>query len=200
MPKVFINYRSGDGDHLAATLEQALTHRFGAEQVFKDGTSIRAGSHYPDELLQAVRTSSVLLAAVGPYWSVTPDLGREDDWVRRELLEARRCGVGIVPVLDATAIKRVDAAPLPPELGWFAELQALRYAPYSAMTDLDHLADELVRLVPELLDTRPAPPSDAQPRTSNIYKGNQGAFHSGQGDQRIEQSFGWPSPDEDGRR
>ncbi|MET8473774.1 TIR domain-containing protein [Streptomyces sp. NPDC006422] len=224
MPKIFINYRSGDGDQLAGALDQALTHRFGEDHIFKDGNSIRAGDHYPDELLHAVRTCSVLLAVIGPYWTATPDLRREDDWVRKELLEARKCGIHVVPVLDATAVQRLEPDELPAELAWLAALQALPYAPYRGRTDLEHIGNELAELIPDLGAVSSSDKRQGRPETHNevsgstiqgsafqgrdfngdvaqtMYKGNQGVFHSGRGNQQIHQNFTDPEPDEDASR
>ncbi|MEU5582002.1 toll/interleukin-1 receptor domain-containing protein [Streptomyces huasconensis] len=207
MSKIFLNYRTGDGDQLAATLAEALRHRFGAHEVFRDGTSIRAGSAFPQELLQAVRRSRVLLAVIGPHWAAAPQLRRADDWVRRELLEAERCGIPVVPILSGAAARPLRKEQLPEELAWLADTQGLPFTPYRSTIDLAHICDELAQLVPDLTDVTVAPPpaqggvqssitggnqgTAVQGRdfsgdiAGTIYKGNNGPFHTGTGDQHF---------------
>jgi hypothetical protein len=147
--EVFVNYRTGDGDDAAALLELHLAQCFGKEHVFKASRSIPPGEAYPPALLKAVRTSLVLLAIMGPDWSSASRLGDEDDWVRREILEARKCGVTVIPVLKGRKTDRLDVADLPPELAFLADVQSLRLDTKS-QTDLDNIASEVANLVPGL--------------------------------------------------
>ena len=149
MAEVFVNYRTGDGDEAAALLELHLAQCFGKEHVFKASGSIAPGEAYPPALLTAVRTSLVLLAVMGPDWSRDPRLRDEDDWVRREILEARECGVTVIPVLKGRKTDRLDAADLPPELAFLADVQSLRLDTKS-QADLDSIANEIANLVPGL--------------------------------------------------
>jgi hypothetical protein len=208
MHEIFINYRTGDGDHLAATLDEALRHRFGDDAVFRDGRSIPAGAEYPHELLTRLRRSEAVLAVIGPRWATASELRQEDDWVRRELLEARECRIPVVPVLSDPSVRWLRREQLPPELGWLAELQALRYTPYRSAQDLALVGDTLLDLAPALDQNGSRPANEAAPHTSNtttggrhgtvvqgrdfagdvagaIYKGNTGAFNTGPGDQYI---------------
>jgi hypothetical protein len=209
VPEIFINYRSGDGDHLAATLDEALRHRFGADAIFRDGRSIRPGSEYPHELLTQLRRSRAVLVVVGPRWVTATELRRENDWVRREILEAHACRIPIVPVLGDASVPWLRKDQLPSELSWLAEVQSMRYTPYNSATDLIRIGDELADLVPELRDHRgqdaaPAPGAGAGPSVSGggqglvvqgrdfsgdvagtLYKGNTGPFHTGSGDQHT---------------
>ncbi|MFF9208030.1 MULTISPECIES: toll/interleukin-1 receptor domain-containing protein [unclassified Streptomyces] len=209
MPEIFINYRTGDGDHLAATLDEALRHRFGDHAVFRDGRSIQAGAEYPCELLGQLRRSRAVLVVMGPAWATAEQLWLEDDWVRREILEARECRIPLVPVLADPSVRWLRRDQLPPELAWLAELQALRYTPYHAARDLAFIGDELLALVPELIDGGHHPADAPSTETSNsvtggrhgtvvqgrdfggdiagtIYKGNTGPFHTGSGDQYVD--------------
>jgi hypothetical protein len=205
--KIFVNYRTGDGDQVAAALDGALRHRFGMHEVFRDGTSIRAGSAFPQELLQAVRRSRVLLAVIGPHWATAPQLRRADDWVRREILEAERCAIPVVPILSASPTQPLRKEQLPEELAWVADRQGLPFAPYRSTADLAHICDELAQIVPDLEDATGAPPpaqgsvqssitggnqgTAVQGRdfsgdiAGTIYKGNSGPFHTGTGDQHV---------------
>ncbi|MFM9367654.1 toll/interleukin-1 receptor domain-containing protein [Streptomyces sp. Da 82-17] len=215
MPEIFVNYRSGNSDHLAAALDEGLKHRFGTDAVFRDGRSIPPGAPYPEELIGSLRACKVLLVAVGPNWAASPGLRKDSDWVRKEILEARRMLLHIVPVLDSAAGERLDRDALPEELAWLADHQALPYAPYTSATDLAHIGDKLLDLVPELTDltAASAPPAEAagthntnsgtnhgtfvQARDvsgdigGTIIKGNHGGqFHTGRGDQHVHHHDG----------
>ncbi|MDX3090113.1 toll/interleukin-1 receptor domain-containing protein [Streptomyces sp. ME02-6978a] len=208
MPEIFINYRTGDGGILAAALDEALRHRFGDDAVFRDGRSIPAGATYPHELLTQLHRSQVLLAVMGPGWAAAKELRREDDWVRREILEARDCRIPIVPVLADPSVRWLRREELPPELAWLAELQALRFTSYHSTRDLAVIGDELMDLVPDLADRRTDSPAPSSFGTSNsttdgrhglvvqgrdfsgdiagtVHKDNIGPFHTGSGDQFI---------------
>ncbi|GAA2625844.1 toll/interleukin-1 receptor domain-containing protein [Streptomyces vastus] len=222
MPEIFINYRTGDGDHLAATLDEALGHRFGADTVFRDGRSIRPGSEYPHELLSELRKSSVLLVVIGPDWVTAPRLRDPDDWVRREILEAHACRIPIIPILGDPSVTWLRREELPQEISWLAELQSLRYAPYTSTTDLARIGDELADRIKSLTDTqRPSPTPDPAVGTHNsvsggnqgtlaqgrdfsgdiagtIYKNNTGPFHTGTGDQHTHHHTNSPRFSGDG--
>ncbi|MDQ8703248.1 toll/interleukin-1 receptor domain-containing protein [Streptomyces sp. LHD-70] len=208
MPKIFINYRSGNGDHLAAALDENLRNRFGADAVFRDGRSLKPGTAYPQALLRELRRSSVLLVVIGPGWGRSPRLLESDDWVRREILVAQRLGLDIVPVVDAAAGRFLDNSELPEELAWLARHQALSYAPYTSVRDLTVIGDTLLDLVPDLVEltTPPAPAEKGGTNNSvsggnsgtlvqgrdfsgdigTVIKGNSGGqFHTGKGDQHV---------------
>ncbi|MDI3406613.1 toll/interleukin-1 receptor domain-containing protein [Streptomyces cavernicola] len=208
MPKIFINYRSGNGDHMAAALDENLRRRFGPDAVFRDGRSLRPGTAYPQALLRELRRSSVLLVVIGPDWGGSPRLLESDDWVRREILEAQELGLDIVPVIDAAAGRFLDGSELPSELTWLSRHQALSYAPYTAVKDLAAIGDALLDLVPDLVDlsTPPVPAESGGTHNSvsggssetlvqgrdfsgdigTVIKGNSGGqFHTGKGDQHV---------------
>ncbi|MFF9150075.1 toll/interleukin-1 receptor domain-containing protein [Streptomyces sp. NPDC014861] len=150
MAEIFINYRTGDGNEVAALLDEALCTRFGDDAVFYSGRSGRAGEPYPRALLTAVRRSSVLLAVIGPDWADHPGLRREDDWVRIEILEAWRCGVHVVPVLRGRRTERLSPSSLPSELAPLAELNSLRIDSQSHVEGTAAIGDAIVQLVPGL--------------------------------------------------
>lgn len=150
MPDVFINYRTGDGHATAALIERELSARFGGERVFRASKSIRPGTRYAEELLASVRGSSVLLAVVGAAWADAPQLGRRDDWVSREILEALRIGVRVVPVIEGRGTPNLRADRLPGKLAELARVQSLRLDLRNADGDLRRIGDEVADLVPAL--------------------------------------------------
>ncbi|MEU2076720.1 toll/interleukin-1 receptor domain-containing protein [Streptomyces sp. NPDC013489] len=162
MPDIFVNYRTGDGNETAALLSEGLSRRFGEEAVFFAGRSIRPGERFSGELLKDVRRCDVLLAVIGRSWLSHPGLQNEDDWVRREILEAWQYGVRVIPVLSGREMGRLDREALPPELRHLAELQSLRIASSSYDKDLTVIGDELARLSPRLAerDSRAARPAE----------------------------------------
>ncbi|MEV0974974.1 toll/interleukin-1 receptor domain-containing protein [Microtetraspora glauca] len=202
MPDVFVNYRTGDGDKTAVVIERELSHRFGEDAVFRASKSIKPGERYPEALLSNVRRSAVLLAVIGPDWTRFPALHDENDWVRREILEALACGIPVIPVLDGRGAERLRIADLPAELKRLADYQSVRLDLGDAKPDLDRIADRLTELVPTLRD-RIAPESSAtvnnqmgevhgtavQSRditgdVGTVVKADHGQFNLGKGDQR----------------
>lgn len=208
MPDVFINYRSGDGEHIATILDQELSHRFGAEVSFRASKSIKPGRYFAQELLRSVRRSGALLAVIGPGWVSAPSLHNEDDWVRREILEAFGCGIPVIPVLVGRRMERLRHEELPGPLAQLAEIQSLRYDSQNSEADLERIANELIDLIPELAAAvQPSPPPTSnEPGVRNtvtggsqgpvfqgrdftgdmggtVIKNNSGPIHAGKGDQ-----------------
>lgn len=158
MPSVFINYRVGDEENVAGLVERELSSRFDRDVFFRASKSIRLGDDFEEELLEAVRESNALIAVIGPRWLDVREGGRrkidrEDDWARREILEAFRCGVRVIPLLvgQARPLSRED---LPPELARLAVCQYARLGYRSLDADLDRLATELALLVPGLKEKK----------------------------------------------
>ncbi len=131
MADVFINFRSEDEASAATMIERDLSARFGKEKIFRDSKSIRAGDEFPQRLLSAVRDCRVMIAVIGPQWLTARGadgrnaLDNESGWTRRELLEARKQGVRVIPVL-IDQDTRLDRDKLPPELSWLADVQYRR--------------------------------------------------------------------------
>ncbi|MFC4906914.1 toll/interleukin-1 receptor domain-containing protein [Actinomadura gamaensis] len=150
MNEVFINYRTGDGDEAAAFLENALSHRFGSEAIFRAAKSIPPGKAFDTELLTAVRAASVLLAIIGPGWATDERLRDPGDWVRREILEARAARIPVIPVLKGRTSGRLRADDLPAELAYLAGIQSLRLDMRDNGADVQRIGDVLATLVPRL--------------------------------------------------
>lgn len=155
MPLIFVNYRTNDEEATATLVDRELSRVFGNESVFRASKSIEPGSRFPQELLTAVRRSSVLLAVIGPRWLETGgSVGRspledEEDWTRREIYEALETGAVVIPLLVGGA-KRLRHEDLPVAIGDLADCQYRRLNHRNADADLMRLADDLVKLLPEL--------------------------------------------------
>ncbi|MEU5997598.1 MULTISPECIES: toll/interleukin-1 receptor domain-containing protein [unclassified Streptomyces] len=204
MPDVFVNYRTGDGDQTATTLHNQLTARFGAGRIFRASKSIPPGAFFDEELTRGVRRSGVLLAVIGPDWIDHPALHRPEDWVRKELLEAFRCGIPVIPVLAGRRTERPARNRLPRPLARLADCQTLRYDNQNDAYDIQRIGDVLTDLIPELAKAERAGVKATEPGTTQnnvdtvrggtvvqagtvsgdagtVIKGSQGPVHTGPG-------------------
>jgi hypothetical protein len=148
---VFINYRRDDSGWAANAVGEALRQRLGPDQVYLDNSSIELGRRFARVITDAVRRSDALIALIGPRWEVPPlgdRLADPDDWVRQEILMAKKADILIVPVLvDRT--KEPLATALPTDLQFLPELQR-------AVIRQDHPED--VEILVERLTSRPRMP------------------------------------------
>jgi hypothetical protein len=163
MHEIFVNYRTGDAQHAAAGLADDLSRRFGQSSVFFASASIGGGREYGPDLLDAARRCRVLLALIGPDWFSARDasgmraVDREQDWPRREIVEALHHDVRVIPVM-------LDGAPnlatneLPVDLAKLADCQHRRIHYRSREQDIQRIIDDIVRLVPGLADSAVTPP------------------------------------------
>ncbi|MFD4014752.1 MULTISPECIES: toll/interleukin-1 receptor domain-containing protein [unclassified Streptomyces] len=155
MPLIFVNYRTNDEEATATLVDRELSRVFGNDNVFRASKSIGLGSQFPQELLTAVRRSSVLLAVMGPRWLQLRDpdgqspLEDENDWTRREIREALETGAVVIPLLVGGA-ERLRSEDLPEDVEVLASCQYRRLSHRNADADLMGLADDLVELLPEL--------------------------------------------------
>lgn len=157
---VFVNYRVGDRHNEAALIADGLTRRFGPDQVFFASRSLPLGGDFETGLLVAVRESAVMLAVIGPRWLDISDGGGRrrlddpDDWVRREIAEALRLGIPVVPVLigDRAWLDSPRADQLPADLAALARCQYIRL--HYRDLRLDELIDGLIRISPGLATAR----------------------------------------------
>ena len=159
MAEFFINYRTGDEENVAALLEHELSRRFESGVFFRASKSITPGDDYEQELVTAVRRSVAVLAVIGPRWLEVNDeqkrrkIDNPSDWTRREILAAFEGHVRVIPVLVGTA-RPLAAKDLPPALSELAVCQYVRLRSRDLEPDLDHLALQLTKLVPELSETK----------------------------------------------
>ncbi len=183
MREIFINYRTGDEEASAALIDQELTRRFGSDRIFRAGKSIPPGENYIRELLTAARDSEVLLAVIGSRWlTAVDDQGRnrlhdENDWIRREILEAFEHGGRVIPVLVGRTLPKLCPSDLPPELARLADCQWRRLDHRNSGADLRMLGDDLAALVPSLVDRdqpeeEPEPDADDGQSTTTLHPGD----------------------------
>lgn len=154
-PKFFLNYRTGDGDAASRMLHNELSRRFGEGQVFRDTRSIPPGTEdFERALLTAVRCE-VMLSVVGRTWEWCTDqaknrhLENEEDWVRREILEAHAHGIEVIPVIVGTRM-RLQKEDLPEPLRFLAQGQYLHLPDAFEEPDVKLLVDKLLEQRPDL--------------------------------------------------
>jgi hypothetical protein len=175
---VFINYRAADQPMAAAAIHDGLARRIGAERVFRDCASMRAGEHYPTAIRAALENAAVLVAVIGPRWLTltggrppTRLLDREHDWVRVEIASALRLGIPIIPIRlvggpEGTPWPAADD--LPEDIRPLAMLQAFELSQRSLGLDLDRLARLL--LAPAL--ALPSPYAEPSPAPRRLDPAN----------------------------
>lgn len=183
MPEIFINYRTGDGEQAAATLDNALRARFGDDHIYRASRSITPGNLFDKDLIGNVRRSSVLLALIGDRWLDKPALGTDSDWVTKEILEAFRHDIRVIPVLIGRRTERPAKRDLPDNLLWLTDCQTLRYDHQNDERDLKHIGDALADLVPALAaadrtTTEPDTPAATDRSTGDRH--NSWVVHTGQ--------------------
>jgi TIR domain len=203
MVDIFVNYRTGDEENVAALLEHELSQRFESGVFFRASKSIRLGDNYEEALPAAVRKSAALLSVIGPRWlDVHDEQGRrkidnESDWTRREILEAFHCRIRVIPVLVGTA-RPLSANALPAELSELAVCQYARLRHRDVDDDLDGLADELGELIPDLRGKRAVAPESGG-TVNNAFDQAQVGFQGNVTGNVDLRNFGRSRDDRDGR-
>jgi hypothetical protein len=149
---IFIGYRKHDSQGFAGRLADDLSDVFGDEQIFRDD-ELPEGQDFTQVLSEAVSSSSVFLAVIGPDWLNARDesggrrLDRSDDWVRREIEEAFARDVWVIPVLVGGAAMPA-VADLPPSIAKLARVQGVVTSDRSWDEDVRRLIGLLRRRMP----------------------------------------------------
>ncbi|MEU3018859.1 toll/interleukin-1 receptor domain-containing protein [Nocardiopsis sp. NPDC007018] len=155
MTSCFMNYRTGDGEHVATHVGDELSRRFGKGEVFRASDSIPAGADFEQRLRKAVRGSEVLLAVIGPRWLEKREadglraIDDPADWTRWEIAAAFEAGVTVIPVLIEST-PRLRAADLPDDLAPLARCQYRRLRHRNVGPDLDEIAEAVLIAAPDL--------------------------------------------------
>ena len=94
--KIFINYRHADVPFAAMTLYRELGSRFGRENIFFDGGTLRPGMSFLEETRRhSTGSPGVFIAMIGPQWieiMTAHHQQGDDDYVARR--SGLRCGTG----------------------------------------------------------------------------------------------------------
>ncbi len=172
MSGIFINYRNINRSYAPMLIDQVLRLRFGTENVFQAGRSNHAASSFEERIMRRLAECTLLIALIDKPW-VTEDLyllQKDGDWVRREIRYALEHGKQVLPVLLGGA-EMPKSADVPSDIAPMTKLMALRMRPSTADADLERLAGEVERLVPDLvLATLTDPPPTARPRNAALLR------------------------------
>jgi hypothetical protein len=127
---IFLSYRRDDAGVSASLLRMCLEQSLPGAQVFRDAESIEPGVNFRTRIEEAIRSSAVLLALIGPDWLTATDaagrrrLSDPDDVLVWEIALALRLGVWVIPVL-VQDVSMPQAEELPQALRALADLQAV---------------------------------------------------------------------------
>ena len=142
--RIFLSYRREDSSAWAGRLRDALSARFGEDNIFQDVVAVQPGQNFTDAVDAALSRSDATLAVIGPRWLTAagvdgaPRLADESDYVRSELVAALASTTSVIPVLVGGAAMPT-AARLPDELKPLALLQAVTLRDESWRRDVDDL-------------------------------------------------------------
>lgn len=196
MPRVFLSFRKADSRWMRDRVYQALTDRFGANEVFKSGESIPAGADFAEILRRQAADCELMLVLIGPAWlDARGDDGmrlidRAHDWVRVEIETALKAGNRVVPVLLGDATMLPEASALPHEIAHLARLQFLRVPETHLAEELDRLCAAVADLMPDIghgaaSPTAPAAPAAEPTVTMTARVSGGGSAYQAAGDQTI---------------
>jgi len=158
MPKITISYRREDSGVIVGRIFDRLVAHFGTDTVFRDIDNIPYGIDYREYVNEAIGSTDILLAIIGPDWAGKTE-GRTriadlTDLVRIEVEAALRKGIPVVPVLVEKA-----TMPQPGELP--EALQALAYRNainVDAFQDFDHHLRRLIQNLDRILESKKVRP------------------------------------------
>jgi uncharacterized protein YjbI with pentapeptide repeats len=169
---IFLSYRRQDTPADARLLKKEFEGIRGA-RVFMDLDSIEPGVDFAERIRQAVDSSAVLVALIGPQWvTLAVQEEREEDYVLVEITTAVDAGVLVIPVL-VNGAEALQAQQLPSGLQTLARLNAfeLNYGRYQRDADKlrDHIKQELarVRRDPAARKARAQEEAERQDRTAS---------------------------------
>jgi hypothetical protein len=154
MTKISISYRRKDSDAITGRIFDRLVAHYGANAVFRDIDNIPPGYDFRKYISNALESTDILLAVVGPQWTGTTEgrtrIHEATDLVRIEIEAALRKDIPVVPLLVGNA-NMPDPTELPDGLKDFAFRNAVKV---DALEDFDDHVKRLIRNLDRLLETR----------------------------------------------
>lgn len=152
--RIFISYRRDDTKAYAGRLHDHLSNHFGPGQIFMDIQAIEPGVDFVEVIEQAVGSCDVLIALIGPQWSMISDgegqrrLDDPHDFVRLEITTALERGIPVFPVLvDGAAMPAAKGLPDP--LTKLARFNATELSDSRWRYDVERLIEALERRLRE---------------------------------------------------
>jgi hypothetical protein len=142
MAGIFISYRQADAKAWAISLRDDLAKVFGADQIFLDKDTLRAGN-WREQIQAALYRCTVMLVVIGPRWLTIADeqnrpyIQLDDDVHRQEIaLALTRAELTVIPVLvEEAPIPRMEQ--LPTDLHKLCELQVRKIGDTRARREAD---------------------------------------------------------------
>jgi hypothetical protein len=124
---IAISYRREDTEGSAGRLFDRLVARYGEDFIFVDLNSIEPAADWLRTIDETIRSSSIVIALIGPRYLSVDSLGRrrlddERDYVRREIRTAIEHGVRLLPVLVQGA-NMVAGDSLPTDIRALSDVQ-----------------------------------------------------------------------------
>lgn len=162
--KIFISYRREDTSGESGRLKDKLEQVFGKENIFYDVETLEAGLNFDQSIAKALNESKVLLAMIGPHWLKVADskgvkrLLKPDDWVRKEIAEALKRELRVIPIL-VNGAEMPDAEELPDEL---KEL-SLKHAQELTSSRWNYDVGELTKVLERIIEKKPEPKPQPNP-------------------------------------
>jgi hypothetical protein len=152
MASIFISYRREDSAGYAGRIFDALSARFGKDEIFIDVDDIKAGEDFFKVIQETENRCSVLLAIIGKNWLTIQGadghtrLSNPQDFVRAEIAAGLRGGPNggprVIPVLVGGA-SMPRAEDLPEDLAGLVRLEALSIEDTHFHQDLAQLMDAI---------------------------------------------------------
>jgi subtilisin family serine protease len=147
-PYIVINYRREDSRGYPGRIADRLKAVFGQNQVFFDVDSIPGGASFWIKIQDAIANSDVLIAVIGPDWLTILKKRidqKEEDFVRREILEAFEQNIPVIPVF-INVTKPPSKDDLPPDLQKLPTLNAIFIRDDSFIDDMNRLVRQLRKI------------------------------------------------------
>ena len=131
---IFISYRRADTEHLAGRLFDALSAVYGEQNIFFDTHTIPGAVAFEVKIREALNTSAVVIAVIGPKWFSSSRIIRLASWFRParnadlvsvELRSALSLALPIIPILVGDT-PMPKASHLPRVIRALVKINALR--------------------------------------------------------------------------
>jgi len=142
--RIFLSYRREDASGHAGRLYDALSARFGADNVFMDIDTIDLGADFAEVITRAVASCDVLIALIGRRW-LTERLENPDDFVRLEVEAGLNRDVDVIPACVQGA-SQPTSEQLPDGLAPLARRQGTELRDIGWRDDVARLIERLERL------------------------------------------------------
>lgn len=139
---VFISYRHGPTEDFALRIYEKLAVEFGPAGVFLDIKNITGGKFW-EPLKEALDRSDVFIAVIGEDWLGARRPG-EEDWVRKEVDEAIKGNLTIIPV----PVRRADM-PKKRDIPEIEDLLRWTDVHIPSLVDFEYFMEKIFKIVQE---------------------------------------------------